>query len=182
MTELFSRLLCKRRSLKFARAKAIGNSLRPDHPAFDEARGLRSFAYIMRSEPEGAFAEYASKLLRADKIDYLNQKFPRQNFESIADWAAAVAEEVKSVLLPATPGFAALDPNRLDPATEALRTQTIEMELFVTTIHMGEFLEHDLDQQERLDARIARLIKELVEIKTMKQMLRRTAANGKTHI
>jgi hypothetical protein len=39
---------------------------------------------------------------------------------------------------------------------------------------MNEFLEHDLDQCARLDARIARLIKELIEIKTMKQMLRRT--------
>jgi hypothetical protein len=165
----------KLRSRRFAQAKAIANSLSPDHPAFDETRGLIAFGYLMCREPETAFAEYASKLLRADKIHYLNQKIPRQNFESIEEWAAAVAEEIKSVLLPATPGFAAHEPEeKLGPVTEALRIETIKMQLFVTTIHMSEFLEHDLDQCSRLDARIARLIKELVEIKTMKEVLRRT--------
>jgi hypothetical protein len=40
---------------------------------------------------------------------------------------------------------------------------------------MREFLDDDFEQQERLDARIARLRKELIEIKTTKQMLRRTS-------
>ena len=170
----------KLRSRRFAQAKAISNSLRPDHPAFDEARGLIFFGYRICCEPETAFAEYASKLLRADKIRYLNEKIPRENFESSADWAAAVAEEVKSVLLPAASGFAALELDRLDPVTEALRTEIIKMELFVTTIHMSEFLEHDLDQCSRLDARTARLIKELIEIKTAKQVLRRTSTDDNT--
>jgi hypothetical protein len=165
----------KLRSRRFVQAKAIANSLNPDHPAFDETRGLIGFGYLMCREPETTFAEYASKLLRAEKIRYLNQKFPRQNFESTADWAAAVAEEVKSVLLPATPGFAALEPDSIDPATEELRTGVIKMRLFVTTIHARNFLDDDLDQQERLDARITRLIRELVEIKTNKQVLRRTS-------
>ncbi len=104
---------------------------------------------------------------------------PRENFESSADWAAAVAEEVKSVLLPAASGCAALELDRLDPATEALRTEIIKMELFVTTIHMREFLDDDLEQCSRLDARIARLTKDLVEIQATKQMLRRTPTNGK---
>ena len=47
------------------------------------------------------------------------------------------------------------------------------MQSFLTTIHVSEFLEHDLDQEERLDARIARLIRELIEIKANKQALRR---------
>jgi hypothetical protein len=169
----------KLRSRRFAQAKAIGNSLRPDHPAFDEARGLAAFGYHLCREPETAFAEYASKLLRADRITYLNQKFRRENFESIEEWAAAVAEEIKSVLLPATPGFAALDPDKLDPATEALRAETIKMRSFVTTIHVRNFLDDDIDQQERLDARIARLTRELVEIKTAKQVLRRTSKDDK---
>jgi hypothetical protein len=92
----------------------------------------------------------------------------------------AIAEEINSVLLPATPGFVALDPDRLDPATEELRTQIIRARSFVTTIHMREFLDDDLEQQERLDARIARLIKELIEIKTNKQVLWRTSTNGRT--
>jgi hypothetical protein len=126
----------KLRSRRFAQAKAIGNSLRPDHPAFDEARGLIAFGYLICRKPETAFKEYASKFLRADKIRHLNQKFPRQNFASVPEWTAAVVEEVKSVLLPASPGFARLDPDKLDPATDALRTEVIKMQSFVTTIHV----------------------------------------------
>jgi hypothetical protein len=170
----------KLRSRRFAQAKAISNSLRPDHPAFDEARTLIAFCIRMCHEPETAFAQHASTYLRADTIRHLNQKFPRQNFASTADWAAAVVEEIKSVLLPGTPGFAALDPDKLDPVTEAFRADTIKMHSFVTTIHMREFLDDDLEQCSRLDARIARLTKELVEIQTMKQMLRRTSTNGRT--
>ena len=62
----------------------------------------------------------------------------------------AVAEEIKSDLLPGTPGFAALDPDRLDPATEALRTDIIKMHSLITTIHMREFLDDDLEQQDAL--------------------------------
>ena len=169
----------KLRSRRFALAKAISNSLRPDHPAFDEARGLIAFGYFLCREPETAFAQYASNFLRADKIRYLNQKFPRQNFASIEEWTLAVAEEVKSVLLPASSGFARLEPDKLGPATEALRTGIIKMQSFVTTIHARDFLDDDLEQQERLDARIARLRRELVEIKTAKQVLRRTSKDDK---
>jgi hypothetical protein len=56
----------------------------------------------------------------------------------------------------------------------------MKMHSFVTTIHMREFLDDDLEQQERLDARIARLRKELVEIKTTKQVLRRTSKDDTT--
>ena len=169
----------KLRSRRFVQAKAIGNSLRPDHPAFDETRGLIAFGNFLWHEPETAFAEYASNLLRTDKIEYLGAKFPRENFESIEESAVAVVKEVQSVLLPATPGFARLDPDKLDPATEALRTEIIKMRSFVTTIHARNFLDDDLDQQERLDARIARLRRELVEIKTAKQVLRRTSKDDK---
>jgi hypothetical protein len=170
----------KLRSRRFAQAKAISNSMRPDHPAFDEARSLIAFGRLMCHKPETVFAEYASNYLRTDTIRYLQQKFPRQNFESTADWVAAVAEEIKSALLPGTPGFAALDLDRLDPFTDAFRSDIVKMHSFFTTIHMREFLDDDLDQCSRLDARIARLTKDLIEIKTMKQMLRRTSTNGRT--
>jgi hypothetical protein len=160
----------KLRARRFVQAKAIANSLTPKHPAFDEGRGLFTFGYLLCREPETAFTEYASSLLRADKIDYLNQKFPRQNFESTEEWTVAVANEIQSVLLPVTPGFAPLEPDSLNPATDLRRTA----QLFLTTIHARNFLDDDLDQQERLDARIARLIRELIEIKANKQALRRT--------
>jgi hypothetical protein len=54
------------------------------------------------------------------------------------------------------------------------------MHAFVTTIHMREFLDDDLGQQERLDKRIARLIDELIQIKTRKQVLRQTSTSGRT--
>ena len=53
------------------------------------------------------------------------------------------------------------------------------MQSFVTTIHARNFLDDDLDQEERLDARIARLRRELVEIKTAKQVLRRKSKDDK---
>jgi len=167
----------KLRSRRFVLAKAIANSINPDHPAFDETRGLIAFGYLICREPETTFAKFASKLLRADTISYLEQKFPRQNFASTEEWAVAVAKEVETVLLPATPNFAALEPVRLGPMTEAVRSDVIKMQSFFTTIHVRNFLDDDLDQQERLDARIARLIKELVEIKTAKQVLRRIATD-----
>jgi hypothetical protein len=180
----------KLRAHRFAQAKAIANSLTPNHSAFDEARGMITFGYLFCRKPT-AFTEYASSLLRADKIDYLNQKFPRQNFESIEEWAVAVAKEIQSVLLPATPGFAALEPDELDPATDGPRgeiiatsvhrSEIIKMRSFVTTIHARNFLDDDLVQQERLDARIAKLIRELIAIKSNKQVLRRTAIDDKTN-
>jgi len=163
----------KLRSRRFVQAKAIANSLTPCHPAFDETRGLIAFGYLICRQPETAFAEYASSLLRADKIDYLNQKFPRQNFESTEEWTVAVAKEIQSIL-PVTPGFDPLEPDSLNPARDTRRIA----QLFLTTIHARNFLDDDLDQQERLDARIMRLTKELVEIKAMKDVLRRTSANG----
>ena len=163
----------KLRSRRFVQAKAIANSLTPCHPAFDETRGLIAFGYLICRQPETAFAEYASSPLRADKIDYLNQKFPRQNFESTEEWTVAVAKEIQSIL-PVTPGFDPLEPDSLNPARDTRRIA----QLFLTTIHARNFLDDDLDQQERLDARIMRLTKELVEIKAMKDVLRRTSANG----
>jgi hypothetical protein len=171
----------KLRSRRFVQAKAIANSLTPCHPAFDETRGLIAFGYLICRQPETAFAEYASTLLRADKIQHLSDKFPRQNFESIEEWAVAVAKEIKSDLLPASPGFAALEPDSLDPATEARRTDIIKMQSFLTTIHARNFLDDDLEQQERLDRRIVRLIDELIEIKTGKQVLRQISMDDETN-
>ena len=63
---------------------------------------------------------------------------------------------------------------------EVMREAQDDSQLFVSAIHGGEFLEHDLNLRDRLDAKIARLTKELIEIKAMKQMLRRTSTNDTT--
>jgi hypothetical protein len=71
----------KRRSQKFARAKVVANSLDSKNPAFDEARGLITFGVSCVPDRK-LLLQYASKYLRADKIDYLKQKLPPQDFES----------------------------------------------------------------------------------------------------
>jgi hypothetical protein len=43
--------------------------------------------------------------------------------------------------------------------------------LALSIIQTREFFEHELDQLERLDARIIRLVKNLAQIKATKQML-----------
>lgn len=70
-------LWCKIRAQRFLRGELLANTFNPRHPDFDEARGLLLFSYYTCSEPETAFAEHASKCLHPDKIDYLEDKFPR---------------------------------------------------------------------------------------------------------
>ena len=117
--------------------------------------------------------------LRADKIRYLNQKFRGRILSPTQTGPQLLLKKSNHVYCQATPGFAALDPDRLDPATESFRTEIIKMHSFITTIHMREFLDDDLEQQERLDTRIARLREELIEIKARKQVLRQTSKNDK---
>ena len=52
----------KLRSRRFALAKAISNSLRPDHPAFDETRGLIAFGNFLCHEPENRFRTIREQL------------------------------------------------------------------------------------------------------------------------
>jgi hypothetical protein len=52
----------------------------------------------------------------------------------------AVAKEIQSVLLPATPGFAPLEPDSLNPATVVSRSYssplfTLEISLMMTSIN-----------------------------------------------
>jgi hypothetical protein len=167
---------CKLRSQKFSRAKVIANSSDSRHPAFDETRGLVLFIGFMRHDPETAFDKCAVNFLRADKINYLKQKFPRSNYQSTSEWAEAVIEKLQSFLPPAAPKFDTLGLRKeIVVCLEALREATDDHQLFLSVIHASEFIEHDLNLRERLDARIARLIKQLIQIKAMKQMLRQTS-------
>lgn len=159
----------KRRSQNFVREMAIANGLNPEHPAFNERRGLVCFICAMDTEPETAFDKRARYCLRPEKIDSLRKKFPRQNYNSTPDWSLAVIEEIKSTLLPNTPHFGSL---QLD---EMLRAEINETWAAISAFHAREFLDHNLNLLERLDARIARLTKELIEMKAVKQMLGRTS-------
>jgi hypothetical protein len=167
----------KRRTQKFVQAKVIANTLAPCHPAFDEAFGLVYFIHLVGFEPETAF-EKRSTCLRADKVNYLNQKFPRSNYKSTSEWAEAVKDEIQTVLLPAAaPSLYGPEPAKEpDDLTAGFRHIIRDFQLVTSIIHANQFLEYDLDLQERLDARIARLVKHLVQTKVMKQMLHQTGA------
>lgn len=91
----------KIRAQRFLRGKLLANTFDPRHPDFDELRGLFLFSDRMRSEPETAFANYASQNLRRDRIEHLKEKFPRSNYPSTAEWAEAVITEITTELLPA---------------------------------------------------------------------------------
>jgi hypothetical protein len=165
----------KLRSQKFLRARLVANTFDPNHPAFDETYGLHMFCVSMHREPETAFEENATSCLRPDKVEYLKQKFPRANYQTMSEWANAILNEIETVLLPAIPN---LEPpkagEKVDYLIEGMRRTTAEMKLFLPNLYASEFFEHDLNLRERLDARIARLVKHLVQTKAMKQMLRQT--------
>ena len=165
----------KLRAQKFLRARVTANTFDPRHPTFDEARGLFLFSCHMRSEPEMAFAKHAGSYLRADKINHLKQKFPRSSYKSTEEWSEAVITEIRTELMPAAFGPRLEPGEKLDDYSEAFRQAAVEMQLFLHVIHAREFLDDELDVRERLDARIARAVKHLVQTKAMKQMLGQTS-------
>ena len=89
----------QRRLRRFIQTKLSFSRFDPRNPAFDEAWGLIMFTDCLRSEPETCFEERASRYLLADKIDYLEEKFPRSNYQSTSEWAEAVIAEIHFVLL-----------------------------------------------------------------------------------
>jgi hypothetical protein len=161
----------KRRAQRFLQATLFVNTHDPSHPGFDEPFSLMAFCGIMSSEPETAFAKEASRFLRADKINYLTQKFPRSNYKSTSEWAEAVANEIKTVLLPRY-----LVSEAENEVEAGLCGQANRMRRTALLAASSELFEQELALHERLDAKIARKVKYLAETKAMKQMLRQTGA------
>ena len=153
----------KRRLQKFREVQLMRNSLNPEHPSYDETVGFTTFVLAMKVEPEAAFAVHAKSCLRADMITYLKNKFPRSDFESTAEWAQAVINEINLVLLPQSK--IDLQPFA-DIMTVSLSAATFSDDLF----------KQELALDERLDAMIDRTIKRLIQTKAMKQMLGQTGA------
>jgi hypothetical protein len=144
---------------KFFQAQLYKCVLDPKHPLFDEAFGLARLAFLMEREPETAFQKYASSSLRADKINYLNQKFPRSDFKSAQEWAQAIINEICALL--AETNFEA----------------DHELALFHSSVAVSDDLfKSQLALDERLDAMIDRAVKRLIQTKAMKQMLGQTSA------
>ncbi len=152
----------KRRAQKFLEVRLAMNCVDPRHPSYHEELGLLRFAAAMKCEPETAFEEYARCCLRSERIKFLNDKFPRANYKSVAEWAAAITDEIYSVLVPQLRSG-----NReIDQIPELMRS-AVSM--------WGDEFRYELTLDERLDALIDRAIKRLIQIKTMKQILDQTS-------
>ena len=67
----------KRRLQKFIEIQLLKNNLDPNHGSYDERLCLQHFVIMIKREPETAFKQYSSRVLREDKIEYLNEKCPR---------------------------------------------------------------------------------------------------------
>jgi hypothetical protein len=166
----------KRRAQRSLGAKLIKSTLDPRSPAFDEWRGLNVFIYRLRSEPETAFGQWASRLLTADTVNHLKQKFPRSNYHSTSEWSEAVITEIKSVLLPAaSPSLGATEPREGD-WPEPLHRFLVELKVGESIQNAKEDFEADLNLRERLDAMIHRQVKHLTQLKAWKEMLRQSSA------
>jgi hypothetical protein len=168
----------QRRLRKFIQNKVSLSTLDPRSPAFDEELGLDAFILYLRSEPETCFEQRASNFLCPDKINHLKQKFPRRNYQSTSEWAEAVIKEIHEIYLLSAqavpqskyPEIAELG----DKSREAAREWIAECQLGGTITLASELLEYELKQSELLEARVARKIKFLIELKTMEQMLGET--------
>jgi hypothetical protein len=169
----------KRRQQKFLHTEIDKCSWDPEHPLFDEARGLRNLLDIME---DGSFLEIMEhapdhlehllkfvikvsipsygipKLKEAfpkleEEFPKLEEAFPRENYESVSDWVAALHRVISGVLL-----------QHSDPKPEVLLNRSAE-------VHTPDVVDHELAVDERIDAMIDRAVKRLVQTKAMKQML-----------
>lgn len=161
----------KRRLKKAVQTELYVNTFDPDHPAFNEVWGFHMFLRHLRIKPETSL-EHAEKYLRPGKINHLNRKFPRLNYQSTPQWVQAVTTEILSVLLPAIPGYR--PEAELSDLQNAAHQWKTDQQVAASMCRERELLEYEFKQIERPDGRIARQVKFLVELKTMQQILART--------
>jgi hypothetical protein len=165
----------RRRLRKFIQTKLIAGMFDPRCPPFNETWGLVSFTHYLRAEPETCFEQHASTYLRADKINYLKQKFPRSNYQSTSEWVEAVTKEIFAVLIPEIEEFDSPEPGKkAEEMMQALRQWKADCQVAATIMQANELLEYELKQSELLDARIARKIKSCFELKAMEEMRSKT--------
>jgi hypothetical protein len=128
------------------------------------------FLSRLRAEPETCFKQYAKKYLRPDKIDDLEQKFPRTDYQSTAEWAKAITTEILSDLLPAKPQFEAPELGyRADELEQAVREWRTDLQVAGSIAHARELLEYELKETERLNAMIVRQTRHCAELKAWEE-------------
>ena len=167
----------KIRAQKYLQIILMRNSFDPRSPFFDEAYGLYNFTFELRTQPELAFEKAADLWLLPEKITYLKEKFPRSSYQSTSEWAQAVIDEIETILLPAIPRLEAPEPwEKVECGIEEALTMAAEAQTAAVVTHAKELFEEELNLRERLDAMIDRKVKQLIQVKAMKQMLRQTSA------
>jgi len=160
-----------RRLKKSVQTELYENTFDPHHPAFDEVWGFTMFIEYLRTEPETCFDKHAKKCLRRDKINYLEQKFPREDYESASEWAKAITSEIFSGLLPAKPQFEA-SPElgyRADELEQAAREWRTDQQVKGSIVYSRELLEYELKETERLNAMIVKQTRHCAELKAWEE-------------
>jgi hypothetical protein len=159
-----------RRLKKSVQTELYLNTFDPHHPAFNEAWGFAMLLSRLRAEPETCFKQYAKKYLRPDKIDDLQQKFPRTDYQSTAEWAKAITTEILSGLLPAKPQFEAPELGyRADELEQALREWRTDQQVKGSIAYARELLEYELKETERLNAMIVKQTRHCAELKAWEE-------------
>jgi len=153
-----------RRLKKAVQTELCTDTFDPKHPAFQEQWGFIMFHSCLRSEPETCFEKHAKKYLRPAKISYLEQKFPRSNYQSASEWAKAVETEIISMSYepPASEG-------RVDPLKEAAREWKTDQQIKGSIVYARELLEYYDKETERLEARIAKQTRYCAELKAQEE-------------
>jgi len=164
-----------RRLKKAVQTELCTDTFDPKHPAFQEQWGFIMFYSRLRSEPETCFEKYAKKYLRPDKIKYLEEKFPRSNYQSTSEWAEAVIKEVLSVSLPSPPAAKDSELTQMDKTVnEAARELKTDQQVKGSIVYSRELLEYEDKETERLEKRIAQQTRYCAELKAMEEMRSRT--------
>jgi len=164
-----------RRLKKAVQTELCTDTFDPKHPAFEEHWGLMMFYSRLRLEPETCFEKYAKKYLRPDKISYLEEKFPRSNYQSTSEWAEAVMKEVLSASLPSPPAAEDSEFTKMDKTiNEAAREWKTDQQVKGSIVYARALLEYEDKETERLEKRIAQQTRYCAELKAMEEMRTRT--------
>jgi len=159
-----------RRLKKSVQTELYENTFDPRHPAFDEVWGFTMFLSRLRAEPETCFNQYAKKYLRRDKIDDLEDKFPRTNYQSTAEWVEAITTEILAGVLPVKPQFEAPELGyRADELEEAAREWRTDQQVKGSFAYSRELLEYEANETERLNAMIVKQTRHCAALKAWEE-------------
>jgi hypothetical protein len=141
----------KRRVQLFLEVELRSNAIDPAHPSYQETLGLRGIGSAIQLEPETGFQKYVDRYLQRERIEFFEQKFPRSKFKSTWEWAAAVLEEIKSLVKP-------------HPILGSEVDQIVRLHHSAANFSFDLF-KQELVLDERLDAMIDRAVKRLIQTK-----------------